>query len=95
MPMQKTIGAMIEADMFCLVGAVFASFASLVATQSFWFFEIQPGWKWLADSLVLSWLALAMMVIAWSKLWVGKPTFGSGKHSFPYFRVSTKIIVSL
>ncbi|KAF8608644.1 hypothetical protein BDV93DRAFT_433325 [Ceratobasidium sp. AG-I] len=73
----KTIGAMIEADMFCLVGAVFASFASLVATQSFWFFEIQPGWKWLADLLVLSWLALAMMVIAWSKLWVGKPTFGS------------------
>jgi NADH:ubiquinone oxidoreductase subunit 6 (subunit J) len=70
---------MIEADLFCLVGAVFASFASLVATESFWFFELQPGWEWLADALVLSWLALAMTVIAWSKLWVGKPTFGSGE----------------
>lgn len=86
---------MIEADMFCLVGAVFASFASLVATQSFWFFEIQPGWKWLADLLVLSWLALAMMVIAWSKLWVGKPTFGSGKHSIPCIRFSAEIFDSL
>ncbi|KAG9096669.1 hypothetical protein FRC06_008439 [Ceratobasidium sp. 370] len=73
----KTIGAMAEADLFCLVGAAFASFASLVATGSFWYFELQPGWEWLADALVLSWLALAMMVIAWSKLWVGKPTFGS------------------
>ncbi|KAG8732825.1 hypothetical protein FRC11_010722 [Ceratobasidium sp. 423] len=73
----KTIGGMIEADMFCLVGAVFASFASLMATDSFWFFEVQPGWEWLADLLVLSWLGLAMTLIAWSKLWVGKPTFGS------------------
>ncbi|KAG8702606.1 hypothetical protein FRC09_004653 [Ceratobasidium sp. 395] len=73
----KTIGGMIEADLFCLVGAVFASFASLVATGSFWFFELQPGWEWLADALVVSWLGLAMMIIAWSKLWVGKPTFGS------------------
>ncbi|KAL5631313.1 hypothetical protein ACGC1H_006986 [Rhizoctonia solani] len=73
----KTIGGMIEADMFCLVGAAFASFASLMATDSFWFFEVQPGWEWLADLLVLAWLGLAMTLIAWSKLWVGKPTFGS------------------
>ncbi|KAH7339754.1 Fusaric acid resistance protein-like-domain-containing protein [Rhizoctonia solani] len=73
----KTIGGMIEADMFCLVGAAFASFASLMATDSFWFFEVQPGWEWLADVLVLAWLGLAMTLIAWSKLWVGKPTFGS------------------
>ncbi|CEL60767.1 hypothetical protein RSOLAG1IB_04006 [Rhizoctonia solani AG-1 IB] len=73
----KTIGAMIEADMFCLVGAVFASIASLVATDSFWFFELQPGWEWLADLLVLAWVGLAMAMIAWSKLWVNKPTFGS------------------
>ncbi|QRW08040.1 fusaric acid resistance-like protein [Ceratobasidium sp. AG-Ba] len=73
----KSIGGMIEADLFCLVGAAFASFASLVATQSFWFFELQPGWEWLADALVLSWLAVSMMLIAWSKLWVNKPTFGS------------------
>jgi NADH:ubiquinone oxidoreductase subunit 6 (subunit J) len=76
---QKTIGAMIEADMFCLVGAVFASIASLVATDSFWFFELQPGWEWLADLLVLAWVGLAMAMIAWSKLWVNKPTFGSGE----------------
>ncbi|KAF8739889.1 Fusaric acid resistance protein family, partial [Rhizoctonia solani] len=73
----KTIGAMIEADMFCLVGAAFASIASLVATDSFWFFELQPGWEWLADLLVLAWVGLAMALIAWSKLWVNKPTFGS------------------
>ncbi|KAJ1304721.1 hypothetical protein OPQ81_005859 [Rhizoctonia solani] len=73
----KTIGGMIEADMFCLVGAAFASFASLMATDSFWFFELQPGWEWLADFLVLAWLGLAMTLIAWSKLWVGKPSFGS------------------
>ncbi|CUA66706.1 putative membrane protein YGL140C [Saccharomyces cerevisiae S288c] [Rhizoctonia solani] len=73
----KTIGGMIEADMFCLLGAAFASFASLMATDSFWFFEVQPGWEWLADFLVLAWLGLAMTLIAWSKLWVGKPTFGS------------------
>lgn len=86
---------MIEADLFCLVGAAFASFASLVATQSFWFFELQPGWKWLADALVLSWLALAMMVIAWSKLWVGKPTFGSGQCAASYLAVLTEIFGSL
>ncbi|KAG8745216.1 hypothetical protein FRC10_008528 [Ceratobasidium sp. 414] len=51
--------------------------ATIIATGSFWYFELQPGWEWLADALVLSWLALAMMVIARSKLWVGKPTFGS------------------
>ncbi|CAE7150897.1 unnamed protein product [Rhizoctonia solani] len=73
----KTIGGMIEADMFCLVGAAFASFASLMATDSFWFFEVQPGWEWLADFLVLAWLGLAMTLIAWSKIWVSKPTFGS------------------
>ncbi|CAE6416781.1 unnamed protein product [Rhizoctonia solani] len=73
----KTIGGMIEADMFCLVGAAFASIASLVATDSFWFFELQPGWEWLADILVLAWVGLAIALIAWSKLWVNKPTFGS------------------
>lgn len=73
----KTIGGMIEADLFCLVGATFASFASLMATDSFWFFELQPGWEWLADVLVLTLLAVAMTLIAWSKIWVGKPTFGS------------------
>lgn len=73
---------MIEADIFCLVGAAFASFASLMATDSFWFFEIRPGWEWLADVLVLSLLAVAMTLIAWSKIWVGKPTFGSGKPDY-------------
>lgn len=74
----KTFGGMLEADTFCFVGLLFAAFVSLSSMSMYWFFEVQPGWEWLADSLVILWIGASMSSIAWMKLWMAKPTFNTG-----------------
>ena len=74
----KTVGAMIEADTFCLMGVLYATFVSLGSMSMYWFFEVQPGWEWLADSLVILWVGLGMSAMAWMKQWMGKPSFNTG-----------------
>ncbi|KAH9893586.1 Fusaric acid resistance protein-like-domain-containing protein [Cubamyces lactineus] len=73
----KTLGGMIEADVFCLMGLLFATVVSLSSMSVYWFFELQPGWEWLADSLVILMIGLGMSMVAWMKVWMAKPTFNT------------------
>lgn len=72
---------MVEADVFCLIGTVYAAFASLSSMALYWVLEVEPGWEWLGDLLAIGWLAACMTVIAWLKIWMNKPSFSSGLSS--------------
>ncbi|KZO95671.1 hypothetical protein CALVIDRAFT_482456 [Calocera viscosa TUFC12733] len=71
----KTLGAMVEADIFCITASVFTAVCSLLAMGNFWLFELQPGWQWLADAFLLLWLGSVMSFIAFAKLWMNKASF--------------------
>ncbi|KAI0250127.1 Fusaric acid resistance protein-like-domain-containing protein [Lactifluus subvellereus] len=71
----KTIGGMLEADIYCVMGLAFASFISLGSMYTYWALEPHAGWEWLADALVLLWIGVGMSMVAWFKLWIAKPTF--------------------
>ena len=75
----KTVGGMLEADTFCLMGLVYAAFASLTCMSMFWFFEVRSGWEWLADLVVILWIEIGMSIVAWTKLWMAKPAFSPGQ----------------
>jgi hypothetical protein len=82
----KTLGGMIEADIYCLMGLAFASLVSLGSMYTYWTLELHSGWDWLADTLVLMWIGVGMSLVAWFKLWIAKPTFGPGQaHMFVGF----------
>ncbi|KIP04140.1 hypothetical protein PHLGIDRAFT_93906 [Phlebiopsis gigantea 11061_1 CR5-6] len=68
---------MLEADTFCLMGVLYATFISLGSMSMYWFFEVRAGWEWLADSLVILWIGLGMSAMAWMKVWMGKPSFNT------------------
>ncbi|KAH8993429.1 Fusaric acid resistance protein-like-domain-containing protein [Lactarius akahatsu] len=71
----KTIGGMLEADIYCVMGLGFASVISLGSMYTYWALEPHAGWEWLADSLVLIWIFVGMSLVAWFKIWIAKPTF--------------------
>ncbi|TFY82398.1 hypothetical protein EWM64_g1610 [Hericium alpestre] len=73
----KTIGGMVEADKYCLMGLAFATFLSLGSMNTYWWLEVKPGWEWLADALVILWIGIGMSFVAWMKLWMAKPTFNT------------------
>lgn len=73
---------MLEADTFCLMGVLYATFISLGSMSMYWFFEVRAGWEWLADSLVILWIGLGMSAMAWMKVWMGKPSFNTGAFLF-------------
>ncbi|OBZ71050.1 hypothetical protein A0H81_09292 [Grifola frondosa] len=73
----KTLGGMVEADVFCSFGLLYATFVALSSMAMYWFFEVQPGWEWLADLLVLLWIGVGMSFVAWMKVWMAKPTFST------------------
>ena len=77
----KTVGAMLEADAFCALGVLYATVVALGSMSMYWFFEVQPGWEWLADSLVILWIGLGMSAMAYAKMALGKPTFNTGAYS--------------
>jgi hypothetical protein len=66
----KTVGAMVEADLFCLFGVVYAAVVCLVSMSMFWFLEVRPGWEWLADFVAIAWIGLSMSLLAWLKVWM-------------------------
>ena len=70
---------MFEADIFCLFGLAWASFVCLGSMSMFWWLDVQPGWEWLADALVLLWVGLSMTAVAFMKVWMNKPSFNTGK----------------
>ncbi|KAI0267057.1 hypothetical protein BC834DRAFT_872327 [Gloeopeniophorella convolvens] len=71
----KTLGGMLEADIYCLMGLGFASVISLGSMYTYWALEPHLGWEWLADILALMWIGVGMSLLAWFKLWIAKPTF--------------------
>ena len=69
---------MLEADLFCLYGLAWASFISLGSMGMFWWIDVKPGWEWLADVTVITWIGLGMTAVAFMKVWMAKPTFNTG-----------------
>ena len=57
-----------EADIYCIMAALFAGFVASASMDTFWFFEIQPGWEWLADLLTFIWIGVAVAIIIWVKV---------------------------
>jgi hypothetical protein len=82
---------MIEADLFCTVGVLFAAFISLGAMSIFWPLELQPGWEWLADLQVLVWIGSGMVFLAWTKIWMDKPSYNTGELRPSSATVSSKM----
>jgi hypothetical protein len=74
----KTIGGMIEADLFCLAGLVYSALVCMGSMSMFWWLEVKPGWEWLADVLVILWLGFSISFVAWLKVWMAKPSFSTG-----------------
>ncbi|KAL5523436.1 hypothetical protein ACEPAG_7609 [Sanghuangporus baumii] len=73
----KSVGAMLEADLFCLYGLAWASLISLGSMAMFWWIDVKPGWEWLADVTVITWIGLGMTAVAFMKVWMAKPTFNT------------------
>ena len=66
----KTIGAMVEADLFCLLGLFYSSLVCLVSMSMYWWLELKPGWEWLADVVAVAWIGLSMSGVTWMKAWM-------------------------
>ncbi|KAF8134727.1 Fusaric acid resistance protein-like-domain-containing protein [Mycena galopus ATCC 62051] len=71
----KTMGGMIEADLYCFGGLVFSAFICLSSMTVFWWLETKPGWEWLAAVLVIVWIGVSMSVVAWMKVWMASSSF--------------------
>ena len=68
---------MFEADLFCLIGVLFSAVISLSSSFSIRSFEDDPDYHWIGDCLVFIWVAGAMTIVAWAKVWVNKPSFNT------------------
>jgi hypothetical protein len=66
----KTAGAMIEADLFCLMGLVYSAFVCGISMSMYWWLELKPGFEWLGDVLAILWIGLSMSLVAWMKVWM-------------------------
>ncbi|KAJ6538778.1 Fusaric acid resistance protein-like-domain-containing protein [Mycena vulgaris] len=73
----KTMGGMVEADLYCFMGLVYSAFVCLSSMTMFWWLEKQPGWEWLADILVIVWIGVSMSLVAWMKVWMASPSFNT------------------
>jgi len=70
----------VEADVYCLVAALYSAAVCLLSMGLFWFFENQ-GYELAADTMVFLCLGLGMSFVAWMKLRMAKPSFNTGKTS--------------
>ncbi|KAM6502305.1 Fusaric acid resistance protein-like domain containing protein [Amanita muscaria] len=73
----KTVGGMIEADLFCAFGLLYSSFVCLSSMSLFWLLELRPGWEWLGDLVVIIWIGVSMSALAWMKAWMSSPSFNT------------------
>lgn len=64
------MGAMLEADLYCLCGLLYSSFVCLSTMTMFWWLEMKPGWEWLGDVLVIVWIGVSMSFVAWMKVYM-------------------------
>ncbi|OXG16573.1 hypothetical protein C361_04943 [Cryptococcus neoformans Tu259-1] len=83
----KTLGNMFLSTRYCFVLAVLSTVVSLLATltiRAFDHYSPSHGERWdfiseMGDWIVcIIWIGGTMGVLAWSKLWVGNPSFNSG-----------------
>lgn len=77
----KTVGAMLEGDLFCLLGLLYAAVVCFVSMSMFWWLEVKPGWEWMADVVALVWIGLSIGLMAWMKVWM----VGSVVKVYPSF----------
>ncbi|KAF9038642.1 Fusaric acid resistance protein-like-domain-containing protein [Panaeolus papilionaceus] len=73
----KTVGSMIEADIFCIFGIFYAAIICLVSMSMFWWFELKPGWETTGDVVVIFWIGVSMAILAWLKVWMDNPSFNT------------------
>ncbi|KAJ7282569.1 Fusaric acid resistance protein-like-domain-containing protein [Mycena rebaudengoi] len=73
----KTMGGMVEADLYCFMGLMYSAFVCLASMSMFWWLERKPGWEWLADFLVIAWIGVSMSIVAWMKVWMASPSFNT------------------
>ncbi|KAJ7162250.1 Fusaric acid resistance protein-like-domain-containing protein [Mycena filopes] len=73
----RSMGSMVEADLFCFMGLVYSAFVCLSSMTVFWWLETKPGWEWLADFLVIVWIGVSMSALAWMKVWMASPSFNT------------------
>lgn len=73
----KTVGAMIEADIFCLMGLAYSAFVCGVFMSTFWWLEVRPGYEWLGDVIAILWIGFSMSLVAWMKVWMANPSFNT------------------
>jgi len=73
----KTAGAMFEADLFCFIGVLFSAIITLSSSFSIHLFEDDSELQWIGDCLVFIWVASAMSIVAWAKVWMNKPSFNT------------------
>ena len=65
----KTVGAMIEADLFYLFGLFYSAFVCLTSMSMFWWLE-HKRWEWVADFVAIAWIGMSMSILAWLKVWM-------------------------
>jgi hypothetical protein len=61
---------MLEADIFCIFGLLYASIICLSCMSLFWWLELQPGWEWLGNVIAITWIGVSMSAVAWMKAWM-------------------------
>ncbi|KAF5337644.1 hypothetical protein D9758_013030 [Tetrapyrgos nigripes] len=73
----KTMGGMVEADVFCMFGLFYAAAVCLSCMSVFWWLEGMPGYEWVGDIFAVVWVGLAMSLLAWLKVWMANPQFNT------------------
>ena len=71
---------MFEADLYCLLGIVWASFILLGSMGMFWWLERYHNLNFLAEIIVIAFIGFGMTVVAFMKQWMAKPSFNTGDH---------------
>ncbi|KAJ7590150.1 Fusaric acid resistance protein-like-domain-containing protein [Mycena floridula] len=71
----KTVGAMLKADLFFFFAIIYSAVVCLISMTMFWWLQLQPGWEWLADIVVISLIGFNMGFLAWMKVWMANPQF--------------------
>ncbi|ORY35739.1 hypothetical protein BCR39DRAFT_511847 [Naematelia encephala] len=83
----KTMGNMILSTRFCLILAGLATIVSLLTMGTIELFDhFSPSqgsrWDWISEMgdwiVCIVWIGGSMGALAWSKVWVGNPSFNSG-----------------
>lgn len=73
----KSVGAMIEADLFCVFGLLYSAAVCLASTLIFRWIDPKPGWDGVGDFLVIVWIGVTMSGLAWLKVWMENPSFNT------------------